>query len=227
MTKHLPPTLMIFEKDNVTRTSISNILERKGFNVIASDSIDTAIIKLSKSPSHQLPNIIIYGEDLDNNFEILSNTIKKLKEDCEFIFLIKESSEKSMQKNSTFLVKPFSQSDLLQKVQNILSHKKPALSSRIMKYKDLKIDLSSYQVIRGSRQIHLGPTEFRILQLLLENPTKQLSREQIMKYIWNNSNVEERTIDVHVNRLRSALKEPGEKTSYIKTIRSIGYCLEE
>ena len=125
-----------------------------------------------------------------------------------------------------YLIKPFAQSDLINKVKSILGKMRPTLLSKTMEYKDLKIDLASFRVIRGNREIHLGPTEFKILQCLMDAPKKIFSREFLMTYVWGpENNVEIRTIDVHINRLRTALKNPNEDLPFIKTVRSAGYCL--
>ena len=88
------------------------------------------------------------------------------------------------------------------------------------------MNLSTFRVNRLGKTIHLGPNEFKILQCFLELPGKTLSREHIMNYVWGpNSSVEPRTIDVHINRLRSALKVKEEELPLIKTIRSAGYAL--
>ncbi|MEQ9115201.1 MAG: response regulator transcription factor [Rickettsiales bacterium] len=226
MTKHLPPSILIIEQDNVLRTNISNILERKGFNVISVRNEQDTISQLESTPFYSLPNIAVIGSCEDGNQKTTPHKIQEFKKDTILIFLL-DSSPKDVSNDLHYMVKPFSLTDLLQKIQLILSKNKPILNSRVMIFKDLKMDLSSYRVTKSGREIHLGPTEFKILQLLMHNPTKALSRLEIMKYVWNSSNVEERTIDVHVNRLRSALKEQNEKTSFIKTVRSIGYRLEE
>jgi two-component system phosphate regulon response regulator PhoB len=88
------------------------------------------------------------------------------------------------------------------------------------------MNVNAFKVTRFGKSIHLGPTEFKILQCLLELPGRVLSREHIMNYVWGyNALVEQRTIDVHINRLRSALKDNGDELPLIRTIRSAGYSL--
>ena len=109
----------------------------------------------------------------------------------------------------------------------MLNKAKPALRSKTISFKNIEINLASYKVIKNGIEIHLGPTEFKILQCFLETPRKILSRKEIMKYVWQDrEDVEIRTIDVHINRLRTALKQPHESVPLIKTIRAAGYCLE-
>jgi two-component system phosphate regulon response regulator PhoB len=126
-----------------------------------------------------------------------------------------------------YIVKPFSPNELVARIKAILRRTRPMFSTKILEHKDIKMDLASYRVTRGAREVHLGPTEFRILQCLMEYPKRILSREQIMASVWGyDSKVEPRTIDVHINRLRNSLQNPGEETSIIKTVRSAGYCLD-
>jgi two-component system phosphate regulon response regulator PhoB len=88
------------------------------------------------------------------------------------------------------------------------------------------MDLNSCRVTRASREVHLGPKEFQILKCLLTNPRRILSREYIMRHVWGyGSDVEIRTIDVHINRLRTALKNDVDGSPFIKTVRAAGYCL--
>ena len=95
------------------------------------------------------------------------------------------------------------------------------------KFSNLTVDFDKKQVMRGSRVVHLGPTEFRLLQIFLSQPEKVFSREDLLKAVWGDSiYVEDRTVDVHVKRLRQALNANGEK-DIIRTVRSAGYALSE
>lgn len=238
MLNHLPPTILIIESDIVLRTNISNSLERQGLNVLAFSDGSEAMKAIDRLPQYHKPSVIVVRDHLEpmNGIEIC--TIVKTKSSLKdtSVIMISDSIKKILEvkdlENSfdDFILKPFSQSDLVQKIKSILGKKKPSLASRTLTYKNIKMDLASYKVKVSGREVHLGPTEFKILQCLIENPKKTFSREDIMKYAWEtNQNVEMRTIDVHVNRLRSALKLPHDpnSTHYIKTIRSAGYCLDQ
>ena len=132
---------------------------------------------------------------------------------------------------------PAKPADLVERVRVIYRKHRPAAASkmrRILQFDDVVMDLASFKVTKDGRNVHLGPTEFKILQCLMEFPKRTLSREYIMTYVWGNkkSNIETRTIDVHINRLRTALREADNnndpqaaKTPLIETIRSAGYCM--
>jgi two-component system phosphate regulon response regulator PhoB len=235
MSHHLPPTILIIEPETVLRTNMSNGLERNGFNVFASSTGNEALKIIEEIPAYQKPNIVVLRDDLDGLSGIELCTIIKTKESYKniTILMVSDNIRKILEtkdlENSydDFILKPFTQSDFVQKIKSILGKKRPSLVAKILTYKDLKMDLASFRVIRSGREIHLGPTEFKILQCLIDDPKRVFSRDEIMKYVWGlNSNVEIRTIDVHVNRLRSALKQPNEHELFIKTVRSSGYCLE-
>ncbi len=89
------------------------------------------------------------------------------------------------------------------------------------------MDLSNYRVYRNQKQFYLGPTEFKILQLLSQQPKKIYSRRQIIDYVWGTEkDIAHRTIDVHINRIRTLMKLETDQYPLIKTIRSAGYCLD-
>jgi two-component system phosphate regulon response regulator PhoB len=234
MISHLPPTVLIIEPDIVSRTSISNTLERNGFNVIISESSSKAFNILNNATVHSMPNIIIANFDLHDllalDFCITIHTQDKTKHIPVIVTAAIENNIKSLENTENgfddYIIKPFAQAELLQKIKIMLGKTKPSLKPKTLSFKDLSIDLASYKVRRNNRDIHLGPTEFKILQCFVERPSKIFSRDELIQYIWgNNSGVEMRTVDVHINRLRSALKHPYENIPLIKTIRSAGYCL--
>ncbi len=231
---HLPPTIMIIEPDVVFRTGMSNVLERSGFSVVVVGTGEDAFKLIDTLPEYKQPNIIVMSYALPGISGVESHAILRDRKTTKSTPIILVSSEHDRldeiksQENTLdeYLVKPFAQSDLVTKVKSILGKIKPTLLSKNIEYKDLRIDLASFRVTRGSRDIHLGPTEFKILQCLIESPKRIFSRDHLMYYVWGKTNnVEIRTVDVHINRLRTALKNPNERLPFIKTVRSAGYCL--
>ena len=96
----------------------------------------------------------------------------------------------------------------------------------MQEYEDLKVDRIERKVFREKKEIKLGPTEFKLLNFLIKNPKRVYSREQLLENIWSdNINVENRTIDVHIRRLRQAININSKK-NYIRTVRSAGYALD-
>lgn len=125
-----------------------------------------------------------------------------------------------------YVPKPFSPQELLARVRAVLRRIRPALADDATSHGDLTLDRVAKRVRRAGRDIHLGPTEFRLLDFFLQFPGRVFSREQLLDAIWGaDSELELRTVDVHVGRLRKAINGSGE-TDLIRTVRSAGYSLD-
>ena len=126
-----------------------------------------------------------------------------------------------------YITKPFSMTELLSRVRAVLRRIRPALAEDIIVYGELEVDRANHRVKRSDRNIHLGPTEFRLLDHLLQHPGRVFSRAQLLDAIWGTDvYVDERTVDVHIGRLRKALNAKGEHDP-IRTVRSTGYALDD
>lgn len=125
-----------------------------------------------------------------------------------------------------YVIKPFSMPELLARVRALLRRAKPGLLDEIIRQGDIEVDTKAFRVKRGDTEVHLGPTEFRLLDHFLRHPGQVFSREQLLDSVWGRDvYVEARTVDVHVGRLRKALKKAGGKDP-IRTVRSAGYAFE-
>lgn len=126
-----------------------------------------------------------------------------------------------------YVVKPFSVPELLARVGALLRRVSPNRVSTSLEAGDLHLDRSSHRVRRGGRELHLGPTEFRLLEFLMERPGRVFSRAQLLDHVWGmDSEIDERTVDVHVGRLRKAINKPRERDP-VRTIRGAGYSFDE
>jgi two-component system phosphate regulon response regulator PhoB len=126
-----------------------------------------------------------------------------------------------------YIVKPFSMSEMLARVRAVMRRVRPSLVQDVIEVGEITIDRSNHRVRRSGRDIHLGPTEYRLLDQLMQHPGRVFSREQLLDNVWGSDiYVEARTVDVHVGRLRKALNEPGERDP-IRTVRSAGYSFDE
>jgi two-component system phosphate regulon response regulator PhoB len=126
-----------------------------------------------------------------------------------------------------YLTKPFSMTELMARLRAVLRRTRPTLSGDVATFGDIILDRERRRVRRGQREVHLGPTEFRLLDCLLQRPGRVYSREQLLDLVWGRDvYVEARTVDVHVGRLRKALNRRGEKDP-IRTVRAAGYALDE
>lgn len=125
-----------------------------------------------------------------------------------------------------YLTKPFSMNELLARLRAVMRRIRPGLAEDKVVAGDITMDRVSHRVKRGSRDVHLGPTEFRILDHLMQHPGRVFSREQLLDAVWGSDvYVEARTVDVHIGRLRKALMV-GEESDPIRTVRSAGYALD-
>lgn len=126
-----------------------------------------------------------------------------------------------------YISKPFSMAELLARIRAVLRRIRPALAEDVVQFGDISLDRSAHRVRRGERDVHLGPTEFRLLDHLIQFPGRVFSREQLLDAVWGSDvYVEARTVDVHVGRLRKALNVE-EEDDPIRTVRSAGYAFDE
>ena len=123
-----------------------------------------------------------------------------------------------------YVVKPFSVSEMVARVRAHLRRSRPAASGQTLEFADLAMDTERHMVTRGGRPLHLGPTEYRLLSVLMEKPGRVWSRDQLLDRAWGRDiYVDERTVDVHVGRLRKVLGKP----DLIRTVRGAGYSMDQ
>ncbi|HYB55739.1 MAG TPA: phosphate regulon transcriptional regulator PhoB [Alphaproteobacteria bacterium] len=205
--------------------------EQEGFRVSAAADGEEALVMVSEDP----PDIVI----LDWMLPLMSglDVCRQLRRRPEtrnipIIMLTArgEEGDRIRGLNSgadDYITKPFSPRELVARVRAVLRRSRPALAEERLSFSDIVMDLAAHRVMRGSRRVHLGPTEFRLLRYLLEHPGRVFSREQLLDAVWGSDvYVEPRTVDVHIRRLRRALN--GESDSDpIRTVRSAGYALDD
>jgi two-component system phosphate regulon response regulator PhoB len=126
-----------------------------------------------------------------------------------------------------YVVKPFSLPELMARVRAILRRTNPERIASVLSAGDIELDRESHRVSRNGRQVHLGPTEFRLLEFLMESPGRVLSRSQLLDGVWSrDAFVDERTVDVHIGRLRKAMMR-GTETDPVRTVRGAGYAFSD
>jgi two-component system phosphate regulon response regulator PhoB len=124
------------------------------------------------------------------------------------------------------LFRPFTPNELMVTVKSLLRRSNPVFQSRFIKHKNITMDLSTYKVYHGQKQVHFGPTEFKMLQLFITNPNNTYSRRQIVDYVWGvEKEISFRTVDVHINRIRKMM-DLNDGNQVIRTIRAAGYSLD-
>src|SRR5918998_5414973 len=125
-----------------------------------------------------------------------------------------------------FIAKPFSPAELIARVRAVLRRVRPAFAEQMLAFHDLRMDLAAHRVFRAGREVHLSPTEFRLLRHFLEHPGRVFSRAQLLDRVWGSDlEIEPRTVDATVRRLRRALNAGGEP-DLLRTVRAAGYALD-
>jgi two-component system phosphate regulon response regulator PhoB len=125
-----------------------------------------------------------------------------------------------------YITKPFSPKEMLARVGAVLRRVRPALAGETLTFEDLEMDVATYRVRRGGQPVHLSPSEFRLLRHFMESPRRVFTREGLLETVWTEgSDLDSRTVDVQIRRIRRALNEGG-KPDLIRTVRSAGYALE-
>jgi len=226
----LPPKILVIEPDEALNANLCNAIERYWFDVTRARSAETAIRAAEVNP----PNVAIISSRVpDNSANEIAVQLRKMQHmrDLPILFLMEQSeiAHSSLSENdySESLVRPFTPNELMTTIRSLLRQSKPTFQDKVIKYNDISMDLSTYRVYRSIKQVHLGPTEFKILQLFVQQPKNIYSRRQIIDYVWGtDKDIAHRTIDVHVNRIRTLMKLETDQYPLIKTIRSAGYCLD-
>ena len=223
--------ILIVEDEAALQTLLKYNLEKQGYETVSvMDGKDVISTALAEKPSlilldWMLPNVsgIDLCREIRKNFDLRKIPI---------IMLTARGDEADKVKGLSFgaddyMTKPFSVPELMARIAALLRRVQPILTGQETKmFGDLIIDFAKHRVLRGLREVHLGPTEFRLLQYLMEKPGDVLSRETLLKLVWGGSvYVELRTVDVHIKRLRNALNAGGEP-DIIRTIRSAGYAMD-
>ncbi len=205
-------------------------LEKEGFRVSSSENGEEAlgIIKEKK------PDLILLDWMLPDLSGIkICQFLKQdsAVRDIPIIMLTAKGEEEDKVKGlntgaEDYITKPFSFPELLARVKSILRRVKPNTVSEEASYLDLKIDRIAVKVYRKGKEINLGPKEYKLLNFMIKQPKRVYSREQLLEQVWGDDiNVESRTVDVHITRLRQAINIEGSKP-LIRTVRSAGYSLE-
>ena len=205
-------------------------LEKENFKVLVSNNGEEGLQEIKKTE----PDLILLDWMLPDLSGI--DICKALRKDTKFknipiIMLTARSQEedKVLGLNvgaDDYLPKPFSNLELVARVNALLRRSKPSVAEDVISFQDLKIDRFQRKVFRGNVEIKLGPTEYKLINFFVKNPSRVYSREQLLENIWTSSiNVELRTVDVHIRRLRKEINLPNTK-NLIRTVRSAGYALD-
>jgi len=224
------PLILVVEDEAALVTLLRYNLEREGFRVAAAADGEEALLLARE----EKPDLVL----LDWMLPLLSGieVCRQLRRMTEtrsvpIIMLTARGEEGDKLRGldsgaDDYITKPFSPSELVARIRAMMRRTRPAVNGEVLHYDDLVMDLASHRVRRKGRDVHLGPTEFRLLRHFMEHPGRVFSREQLLDAVWGKDvYVEARTVDVHIRRLRIALN--GEhQADLIRTVRAAGYALD-
>jgi len=226
-----PPRILVVEDEAALSLLLSYNLEAEGFIVERVERGDEAELRLVESP----PDLVILDWMLPgvSGLEICRRMrARDATRSLPVIMLTARGDESERVRGLSigaddYIVKPFSVPELMARVRALLRRARPDRVAALLVAGDLALDRENWRVSRGDRNVHLGPTEFRLLEYLMGKPGRVFSRAQLLDSIWGfSAEIDERTVDVHVGRLRKALSQAGERDP-IRTIRGAGYSFDE
>jgi two-component system phosphate regulon response regulator PhoB len=227
----MPATILIVEDEADLSELMRYNLEAEGFRVVGAESGDEAVERIRDG----VPDLILLdwmlpglsGIELTRRWRSRDETMR-----TPIIMITARGEEEERVRGlatgaDDYVVKPFSMPELVARIQALLRRASPQLVTNTLKAGDLELDRQSHRVRRAGRDLHLGPTEYRLLEYLMRHPGRVYSREQLLDGVWGNDvYVDERTVDVHVGRLRKAINR-GREADPIRTVRGAGYAFDE
>jgi len=225
------PKVLIVEDEEPLSLLLRYNLEAEGYAVESCVRGDEAEIRLRES----LPDLLLLDWMLPGLSGIELCRRLRAREDTErlpVIMLTARGEEAERIRGLStgaddYVVKPFSVPELMARVRAILRRASPEVVSTMLRSGDIELDRETHRVRRNAKEIHLGPTEFRLLEFLMTSPGRVFSREQLLDGVWGHDvYVDERTVDVHVGRLRKALNK-GKAKDPIRTVRGAGYAFND
>ena len=225
------PRIAVVEDEEALSVLLRYNLEAEGFEVDTILSGDEAEMRLQE----RMPDLLILDWMLPGISGIELCRRLRMRPETErlpIIMLTARGEESDRVRGldtgaDDYLTKPFSMVELIARIRAVLRRIRPGLADDRLNHGDIIIDRVSHRVKRSGQEVHLGPTEFRLLDHFMQHPGRVFSREQLLDAVWGSDvYVEARTVDVHVGRLRKALAIADESANPIRTVRSAGYSLD-
>jgi len=224
------PYILVMEDEDALATLLQYNLEKEGYDVVVAADGEEGLVQIDERQPDlvlldwMLPKVSgievcrrIRGRPETRNLPIIMLTARG--EESDRVRGLDTGAD-------DYLTKPFSMTELIARIRAVLRRIRPGLADDRVGHGDIVIDRVAHRVKRNGKEVHLGPTEFRLLDHFMRHPGRVFSREQLLDAVWGSDvYVEARTVDVHVGRLRKAL-DVGESANPIRTVRSAGYSLD-
>ncbi|MGE0094669.1 MAG: phosphate regulon transcriptional regulator PhoB [Alphaproteobacteria bacterium] len=226
----MKPRVLIVEDEPALVTLLRYNLEREGFDVSEATDGEEAMVSVAE----QRPDLIVLDWMLPHlsGLEVCRQLRRAPETRATPIIMLTAKGEEQDRVRGLesgaddYVTKPFSPAEVVARVRAVLRRTKPATVDETLSYADVVMDLANHRVARNGEPVHLGPTEFRLLRHFMENPGRVFSRDQLLDAAWDrDAEVEPRTVDVHIRRLRKALNH-ADRADLIRTVRAFGYALD-
>ena len=228
----MTPYILVVEDEDALATLLKYNLDKEGHHVAVAADGEEALTMIDE----RLPDLVVLDWMLPkvSGIEVCRRLRARTETRNLPVIMLTARGEESDRVRGLdvgaddYIVKPFSMSELAARVRAVLRRIRPGLADDRIRHGDLVIDRVAHRVKRDGKEVHLGPTEFRLLDYLMQHPGRVFSREQLLDAVWGSDvYVEARTVDVHIGRLRKALSVGvANDLDPIRTVRSAGYSLE-
>jgi len=227
----MPTNVMIVEDEEALTLLLRYNLEAEGYQVENVSRGDDAEIRLRET----VPDLVLLDWMLPglSGIELCRRLRARAETERMPIIMLTARGEEAERVRGLstgaddYIVKPFSVPELVARVRSLLRRAKPEFVSSRLVMGDLELDRETHRVRRSGRELHLGPTEFRLLEFMMKSPGRVFAREQLLDGVWGQDvYIDDRTVDVHVGRLRRAINRPRQPDP-IRTVRGAGYAFDE
>ena len=224
------PMVLVVEDEASLVAMLRYNLEKQGFDVEEAVDGQEAIARIAESP----PDIVLLDWMLPvmSGIEVCRQIRRRpATRDLPVIMVTARSEDQDAVRGlntgaDDYITKPFSMDALLARMRALLRRAGPPSSRGQLEFHDIVMDQSAHRVQRNGRPLHLGPTEYRLLEFLMQHPRRVFSREELLNAVWGRDiHVEPRTVDVHIRRLRKSINGQGE-LDVVRTVRAAGYALD-
>lgn len=223
-------SLLLVEDDPALSELLEFRFSREGYRVRVTDDGDDALMLATE----ELPDLVILDWMINGTSGIeVCRRLRREKATAHVPIIMltaREAEDDRIRGLETgaddYVTKPFSPRELLARVSAVMRRIRPALAGEVIEVGDIKLDPVAHRVERAGKPLQLGPTEYRLLKFLMESPDRVFSRGQLLDGVWGTeSDIELRTVDVHIRRLRKAIQMDG-APDLVRTVRSAGYAFE-
>ena len=224
------PLVLVVEDDAALMTMLRYNLEKQGFRVEEAVDGEEALTRIAEAQ----PDLVL----LDWMLPVMSGmeVCRQLRRrpatrDLPVIMVTARTEEQDTVRGlnvgaDDYVTKPFSMDAVLARIRALLRRSNTVPAKGRLAFHDITLDLAAHRVQRNGRPIHLGPTEFRLLEFFMQHPRRVFSREELLDAVWGQDiHVEPRTVDVHIRRLRKSINANGE-LDIVRTVRAAGYALD-